>query len=471
MLSKEHFHFKKALDIITEVNKPKWVKLHKTRSVIDGSKAYMKVEDNQYVLSFVNHARSKQLELGRDIKRIAVISKKFQYACQDFYIRNYAPPKFGAVLSFFYSKGFAKKNHYYFKLLIPLSTKYNFHYELQRIHPKGGEGYLKSSTCATVNHDTIYINVIRDDKLGYFLSFESQKKQSLDVFSDKVHAVKNALGYLTGHLAGNKGYYFAYGNKKMDAPKHFYICGIRDEIKSQYTPIHSNSYGWIRSKKAEKYRKDPSLREVSLAEFSELCQRLHDSSELTVVIIVILESLAASLLIMPGGMSIALETLADVIGKNKGKLSPIKDGKVSSAVRKECEAIVKKHCSTLDPDDLTTLLKRIEQLNQMTNKARLKAPFEKLGIKLLPKDLEILETRNDFLHGRTPDISKDGEPKSSSKVNRELYYASMRFYTLLNILILKSIGFDGRVVNYPKVYQPFTKIRLSEEPFRLIEST
>jgi hypothetical protein len=37
------------------------------------------------------------------------------------------------------------------------------------------------------------------------------------------------------------------------------------------------------------------------------------------------------------------------------------------------------------------------------------------------------------------------------------------FYTLLSMIILKWIGYDNRVVNYPKIHEGFTEIRLKEE--------
>ena len=138
-------------------------------------------------------------------------------------------------------------------------------------------------------------------------------------------------------------------------------------------------------------------------------------------------------------------------------------------MRSECSAIITKHCSTIDPSDLKVLLVRIENINQTTNKARLKAPFEKLKIPLLEEDLKILETRNDFLHGRTPDVTLAGDNRTLERRNKDLYYASMRFYTLLNILILKWIGFDNYVLNYPKLHEKYCKIKLKEAPFRKIE--
>ena len=183
----------------------------------------------------------------------------------------------------------------------------------------------------------------------------------------------------------------------------------------------------------------------------------------------ILESSVASLLFMPGGYAIALKTISDiVIGKKKLKLAPIKDKTLSGKIRTEILEVLSKNSSTIFPDDLLTLQKRIDNLNQMTNKARLKAPFDLLTIILNDEDLKILETRNDFLHGRVPDLTNAGDKRSTERINKDLYYCSMRFYALLNMIILKWIGYDNRVVNYPKINEGFTQIPLEEEPFRQV---
>lgn len=469
--TKSEFYFKKPVDIIAEVNRAKWVKLFKKNSPLDNVKAYMKTEGKRYSLSFLENFRhSKRLDVGQTITKVEIQTKKHSYISEDLYLQEHAPPGFRSNTSFFYSKGFSKKKLLYYKLLIPLSQKHDFYREIQRISCSSDGNYLRGSTQAVIEHDTLYVNIIKDSKQGYFLCIESKKRQSYEVFSEKAHAVKNGFGYLTGYLAGNKGYYFAYSKKEMQIPVSFYFCGFRNEIRSLYTPIHSNPYGYARStpKLASKLTKDPTLREVSILEFSKLCETLHGSLSFSVVVLLILESSVASLLFMPGGFAIALETISDLIADTKTTLAPIKDKALSKAIRKELTDVIKTHSSFILPEDLKVLFARIDQINQTTNGARLKAPFDKLNIKLLPEDLVVLQTRNDFLHGRTPDIAKDGKERTTSKTNRELYYASMRFYTLLNILILKWVGFDGRVVNYPKINEHYTKIKLKEEPFRLI---
>lgn len=173
---------------------------------------------------------------------------------------------------------------------------------------------------------------------------------------------------------------------------------------------------------------------------------------------------------MPGGLAIALESLSDLIVKNKKlDLAPITDKNLRKKIIHDCQEIIQKSCGTILTKEALSLLKsRIaSNLNKPTNKAQLRAPFTELGITLLPEDLILLDTRNDFLHGRPPDITKAGPDRPLQRLNADIYYCSLRFYTLLNILILKWIGYDNYVVNYPKLQEKYTKVRLpKEKPFR-----
>jgi hypothetical protein len=51
----------------------------------------------------------------------------------------------------------------------------------------------------------------------HFFVIETEIKSDYDTFSEKAFALKNAIGYLTGYLVGDGGYFFAYTKKK---------CGI-----------------------------------------------------------------------------------------------------------------------------------------------------------------------------------------------------------------------------------------------------
>ncbi len=467
-------YHKMMIDIIDEFKKAKWGKLIKKSSPVNGLKSYIKPYKKGFSIEFkydVFSPNRKNLDVGQDHKAIQIEFKNSSFILENIYLENHAMPKFKGSVSRIHTKGFSESKQYYYRLVIPLERELIFHYNIEQTSFSSDLGY--NSRCATkavINEETIEICCINrtKKKKEYYLVVDSDKRQTFEEFSHKTNSVNIGLGYLSGYYAGDQGYFFCYTNKSKKKPKHLRFTELRDSIKSRYQPVYSNSYGYLhRDKLAEKYYK--LLRPISLEEFSLLSQRLNDSLEFSSTLILILESSVASLLFMPGGYAIALETMSDlIIGKQKLKIAPIKDKATGKKIRKAFKEIVDEHTATIAPDDLKTLHIRIEQFNQATNKARLRAPFDILKFKLEDEDFKILETRNDFLHGRIPDLTESGPNRTVERINKDLYYSAIRFYTLLNILILKWIGYDNRVVNLPKLHESFTEILLNEEPFRQV---
>jgi hypothetical protein len=414
----------------------------------------------------------KRLDIGQRPKNIEFKTEDGTWLFESLWLLQHSSPDhFKADVDFFYTKGYSKKNQYYYRLVFPLNHKLNFHFQIEEaIFSTDLLRSSRNATMATIAGDE-FIAYTFDDETGekHFFAIETAIKCDYDIFSEKAFALKNAIGYLTGYLAGDGGYFFAYTKKEMRDFNHYYYCSFRDTIKSNYSPLNTNPYSLLHRKRkiAEKIYQKKLLQPVSIPCLSELTNKLYSSLEFSSAVMLILESSVATLLFMPGGFAIVLESLADlIIGEDKLKLSPIKEKPKAKALRKALTEIINKECSELAECDLTTLTKRIEHINDMTNGARLKAPFTKLGIELLPADMEILEARNDFLHGRIPDISKSGLVGDIERKNKDLYYAALRFYTLLNMLILKWVGFEHYVTNYPMLNADYVKIKLKEPYYR-----
>ena len=211
------------------------------------------------------------------------------------------------------------------------------------------------------------------------------------------------------------------------------------------------------------------FRPLTISEFSILCNKLITNDEFTATILLIIESTKASLIFRPSGYSIALETLSDIIiGAKKEKIAPINSKQDFKDLKKDLIEVLNKHSTKESFIDVNTLKIRIENINQITNLESLKKPFSILGITLLDEDLKVIKSRNDFLHGRVPDFKKQGANRSIELKDYDLYYASVRLYTLLNVLIFKMIGFDNYVLNFPKIYEKYTKLKVKENYYRKV---
>jgi hypothetical protein len=466
-------YHKVLLEIINKIKKPKKGRLISKSAALSGLKAQFKPYEGEFKIEFRYDIFRKgrvHLDVGQIHRKVEIQFSDATYILESVFLGIDAPPHFTGFIDRIHSKGFSERKKYYYQLVIPLEKKLEFHFQIQQTNFRSDLGYYsRNATTATISGDTLQACCIDNGKKEYFLVIDSAVKQNFDEFSEKASAMQIALGYLSGYYAGNQGYFFVFTSKKKSKPKHFRVIQFRPSIKSGFTPIHSNSYGYLpHSALAMKY--ENLLRNVSLIEFSTLCERIYCSREFSSSLILILESSVASLLFRPGGYAIALETLSDlIVGKRKLKLSPIKEPSVSRNIRKGFLEVLNRNKSTIATEDIETLRKRIDQFNQRTNKMRLQAPFNLLTIAINHEDLKILETRNDFLHGRVPDLTNSGTNRSIERINKDLYYCSMRFYTLLNMIILKWIGYSNRVVNFPKLYEEFTQISLDEEPFREVE--
>jgi hypothetical protein len=454
---------------IDEFKKPRWGKLISAKKEFNGILTYFKPIKNEFQIKFNgNNSMKDTSDVGQVHKNIQIQFKESIYILENSFLNSYSPPKFTGLVDKIHTKGYSEKSKYYYQLVIPLEGELNFHYNIEETKFHSDLGYIsRCSTTAIIGKDRIQACCVNRDRKEFFLIIDSDVKQTFQEFSKKTNTIQVGIGYLSGYFAGNKGYFFAYSSKNKQNARHFRYVQFRNTIRSVYSPVYSNPYGYLyRNTISKKYS---TLRSVSLKEFSTLCERIHNSLNFSSLLMLILESSVASLIFMPGGYAMALESLSDIIiGNQKKSLAPIKDKSISRKIRKEFIEALNKHSSSIAPDDITILNKRIDQFNQTTNKNRLKAPFDLLNIKLLDKDLEILETRNDFLHGRIPDLTQAGVDRLTDRINKDLFYASIRLYTLLNMLILKWIGYDNRVVNYPKIHEKSTGIKVKEEPFRLV---
>jgi len=238
-------------------------------------------------------------------------------------------------------------------------------------------------------------------------------------------------------------------------------------IKSSYKPIYNNSYGPIHDNNiAEKYYK--KTRRLRINEFEKLCSKVHSSADWRSCLLLFIEASTLSLLSMPGCFSITLESLANLINnENEKKVLPIKNKTLAKKIRTELKKKLEEFQSDLDDEAFGILINKIKQINQKTNRERLLMPFKVLNIKLNDRDIESIKHRNDFLHGREPEMNNQ-ILKNLTESSKYLYYLSLKLYTLISALVLKYVGYDNLIVNYPKIHENYTNIKIDEEYYRQI---
>lgn len=464
------FYNKEVLKFILNFEKDKLGKLKKKNSPlndIDNVIVRQNKKDFTFEFDFDFYLRNRgKIDAGKIIKNIEFEYDNNLVIVESMFIGTISPPKMKGSVYRIHSDGFSKSKKQYWKFVIPILEEINIFFTIERIAFSTDRVDCSiRGTQVKLNGEDIYIIHEKDENKNEYLIIESRTKQSYKDFSDLAFVIRIALGYVTGSFVGNKGYFFSYSNRKMSNYNHFYFTSLRKEIQTLMYPLNTNPYAWVRGDKkyAERLYNKKILRPLSILEFSNLCNKLKNDDDLIATLLLIIESGKASLIFRPSAYSIALETLSDIIiGDKKLKLAPINSKQECRKFRKELNDVLSKYSHLDSFRDVKTLKGRIEHINQMTNSERLKAPFDILGIDLLEEDLKVISSRNDFLHGRVPDFKGLGNERSIELKDNDLYYATVRLYTLLNTLIFKMIGFDNYILNFAKIYENDTTYKVKE---------
>lgn len=299
-----------------------------------------------------------------------------------------------------------------------------------------------------------------------YLIIECNNPLTYNDFAEYCFSILISFGYLSGDFINDDGYFVQYKENNMTEVIGLAYRQMRGTIKCAYVPTYSNPYSYIHNKKiSDLYEK--KVRVVSSEEFSSLCELCYKNSDIRTILLLLIEVHTQSMASGPAILSVALETISKVIyEKHKEKLAPIKDKQVARKLRKSLLSELEKFRDEIGEEGIKITTTRINQINQITNREKLLSPFKILDIPITPKDIEAIEQRNAFLHGRTPMV-KDID-KNSSDEDKVGFYLYLKLYVLISSIILKYIGYNNLVVNYPKIYEDGTGVILDEEYYRQI---
>ncbi|RZJ76124.1 MAG: hypothetical protein EOO45_03415 [Flavobacterium sp.] len=293
-----------------------------------------------------------------------------------------------------------------------------------------------------------------------FLVIDSIEPMTKDAFSELSWSLIVAIGYITGYLPQDEEYCFYYINPGLDGDFSFAFKRNRDSIYSIYAPVNTNPFAWSLSRKiAEGYY--GQVPELGIERFSQLCTLVHNIADIKAMLLLLVESVSSSLLVMPAGLSVVLEGISEYFYKLYGsRITPIADKKLSSKIVADLKAQLKIYEHTPGIDNFAVLNKKLETLNSPTNREKLKFPFNYLKIPINKLAEEVLEFRNDFLHGNINLNPKKGRP-----VHMDSFEISLRLLTLINAIFMKMINYDGLILNHAKLQEKGLGKVIDEEPF------
>ena len=413
-----------------------------------------------------------RLYIGKPIKAV-VTNPHLSFRITDAYVSNVGSivttnkNTHGAkihIYSFQKNQILNTKKHFY-RTVIPLKKGFDF-YNIIKTETYSHDGNIYTRGLINIEFDSkqFHLFILEFDKKKY-LAIDCLCKITLDEFSELSWSIIVATGYLSGHLVQDEEYTFCYNNKQLKGFSNFLYSQRRDTIKSFYTPINTNPYSWIKENRkiAKKYY--GKITEVKMPQFSNLCQLIHDEVDIKAIVLLITESISRSLLLMPAGLSVALEGFSEYfVSKHFDKIKPISDNNLAKKFKCDLMTVLQKYKLGKNFTGSDVLTKKINNINSPTNREKLKAPFTILEIPLTIIDEEVLEYRNDFLHGNV-----NLKPQKGKKTySMDAFEISLRLLTLLNMAIMKMIGYKGYIINHVKTQEEGLNKIIQEEYYREI---
>jgi len=293
-----------------------------------------------------------------------------------------------------------------------------------------------------------YCEVKIDDNTYDFYIVESAQSQiidsnqptTLEIFKQRSNAIRSAFAILSGKYYRTNVFYVT--SKKEDFSK------LEDVYYEMEEPSWHGEFQLIDLQLFSKYYEDQNEEaQASLQEyhklfpaeiFSKLCQEISNNEEIGRVADLILSGNANLSAIQQGAIySVAIETFANEIYKtNEVKLKPVKDKPTFDALRDELLKIIDGVAEKIGENAANIFRNKITDLNNPTNRDRLFKPFELYGIELTQSEIDSLNNRNQFLHGRLP----NEDEWKVKKIALDLHF-------LLCCLLLKYVGYSGHINN------------------------
>ncbi|WP_367867098.1 hypothetical protein [Pedobacter sp. WC2423] len=310
------------------------------------------------------------------------------------------------------------------------------------------------------NYSQIHVFIYEKD----FLVIDGIEAMTKDIFSELSWSVLVGIGYITGYLPQDEEYFFYYNDSELIGDFNFSFKTMRNSIYSIYAPVNANSHAWrLPAKSADEYY--GRIRELGIEHFSLLCNLIHDIPDIKAMLLLLVESVSSSMLLMPAGLSVVLEGISEYFyNKYSFRIAPIDDKQLSSRIIADLKDVLKNYQQDPHIKNFTVLNRKLETLNSPTNREKLKFPFNYLKIPIDKLAEEVIEFRNDFLHGNINLNPKKGRP-----VSMDSFEISLRLLTLINAIFMKMIGYDGLILNHAKLQEKGIGKDIYEEPFLKIE--
>ena len=337
------------------------------------------------------------------------------------------------------SRNFSKESYY--RAILPLQ---NFH--------KAPLYFIESLSFNTESSERaaglieITINEIKFLLFDYkieksnYLIIDSSQIITQKEFENVLASIIYCYGLISGSLIRDEITILSISNIKEETITGFHFRRIENST-SGMSNINPDLF-----KQYYKNRVESNFLNVNV--FAEMINCSLKDLRLYRSIKIINESSGYPLEIKASTYSVALETLKNIIiEENAEKTNPFKNKRTASKAIKE----LKKTISAIDDNEFNnkkSIINKLEQINQVGNSDSFLLSFELLDIALNDDDINCINMRNDFLHGRLP---FENEALEKDEKDYQLQHIVYKLHFLISSLIFKKCGYNGYLLNNIKL--------------------
>lgn len=344
-----------------------------------------------------------------------------------------------------------EKYHSYYSRIMDSSILSIFIYKLG----------LKKLTISINNFKFQISTCLITPKIKYeFLCIECDSKISFKLFKHYVNNIIVSLGFITGKFYKNEEFYFQSDNKDFSTGTNFFYR--TSEKKYNFPkPITRTPSEWTWKFKSDIELKEEWSSQVDNLVFNSLVELLIEKPRLYFSIRILFDFYNTPQISRVSLMFVVLETLCEELN--------IKEVFVEKELKKDnalltLERIKKK----ISDEDLIILKDIVENIDSKlsNNVVHFEQTIRSLKLNVINEERKILANRNEFFHGRIiPIFHKINSEEDYSSLEFKYDYYSLRLFVLVSKILLKKCGFEGYLLNYPKLFEDNNEMSLKEKYF------
>ena len=405
-------------------------------------------KDNEFIDGDFRTAKIDDEELDINGMKIKILASLFKR--QDGFSNYWSIYEFASV-------DFSETREGYYKLWIPYENAADKHLNLSNHF---GSDIFTHGFCGSLN-DYLKFNIKEQYTFSFFYHISNfliigcEEKITFKEFDEYCRIILSAVGFITGFIQMDRGYYFEDDDLECSEYKNFkYTSRFSPTYKSSFYTIEGNPHQYCFSNK--KVDINEKNKKLNKKDFENLIDKMLDNINFREAIDTL--TTANTLSISYHSMRLLATVLEILTQKNESdnKRTEIKrttyEEDFIKQLKKEAERLIGDNSSLKEKKK--NILGRIDNIFNLPNNDKLLSLFDKNKIELNKLDKKCVMLRNNLLHG---EASITSILKNQDEIT-QVMFIYLKLNTLINAAIYSSIGYKGIIRNLPKLFMDYKNI-------------